>query len=173
MKTTPPTDANAVRWPKAQFCEVFGVSEAQLERHFQAGCPHEKQGRRVFVPMPGGRIWYHNFLIEKGKKQGTPSGIESARQREAEARTELVEIELAEKRRDLMHVDDYDRMVGDAFARVDARLQSLAPRLAGVVLGAQSIQEAQARIDPLVQEARDELRAADDIPRADDDEVAA
>lgn len=164
----------AEKMAKADFCATFGVSEAQLERYFQQGCPHEKNGRRIFVPMPAGRVWLHNYLVEKGKRQAAPTSIDDARRRRAAAEAELAELELAEKRAELMTVSDFTKIVAEGFGRARARLQNLAPRAAAVSFGAQSIPEAQARIEPLVVEVLDELRAADDVPvepEADEDEA--
>lgn len=156
---------------KRQFAETFGVSEAQLERFFQSGMPHEKtSSRKIAIPMPDGRIWFHKHLVEKGKRQAAPKDIDEAKQRKMAAEAELAELELAKARDELMTVDQYERVVADAMARADARLQTLPPRLAGVVLGATTIQDAQARIAPLVEEVRDELRKADDVPAVQDDD---
>lgn len=152
---------------KAAFCATHGVSESQLERLFQQGMPHEKRGRRIDIPVPQGRVWYHAYLVEKGRRQAAPKNIDDAKMRKMDAEAELAELELAKARDELMTVAQYDRAVLDAYSRVDVRLQSLSPRLAGAVLGAATIQEAQARIDPLIEEARTELRQADDVPSPD------
>lgn len=164
---------------KSMFAATFGVSESQLERLFQQGMPHAKKGRRIEIPMPAGRVWYHTHLVDKGKRQAAPRDMDEARRRKMAAEAELAELELAKARDELMTVEAFDRAVLDAFSRVDVRLQNLASRLAGAVLGAQTIQESQARIDPLVEEAREELRRADDVPPTpeddddDDDDVGA
>lgn len=156
---------------KRQFAETFGVSEAQLERLFQAGMPHEKtSSRKIAIPMPAGRVWYHTYLVEKGKRQAAPKSLDDAKLRKLGAEAELAELELAKARDELMTADQYESAITDAFSRVDAKLQSLAARLAGPVLGATTIQEAQARIAPLVEEARDELRKATDVPAVPEDE---
>lgn len=159
--------------PKSEFASMFGMSEKQLERYCQEGMPHKKRGTRVFIVMPEGRVWYHKHLVAKGEKKGAPTDVSAMEKRELGAKVEKAEIELARLRGQLMTVADYDRVVGDAMARCAARLKNLPPRIAGVVLGATSIQEAQARVEPLVREVMDELRAADDVPTSDGEEDAA
>jgi hypothetical protein len=155
---------------KRAFAETYGVSEAQLERLFQQGLPHAKRStRKVAIPMPEGRIWYHNYLVEKGKRAAAPKDIDEAKHRKMAAEAELAEIELEKAREELMTVAEFEKAIGDAFSRVRARLTNLAPRLAGVVLGAGTVQEAQARAEPLVREAMEELRAADDVPAVDEE----
>lgn len=157
---------------KRQFAETFGVSEAQLERLFQQGMPHAKKStRNVVIPMPDGRVWYHAYLIEKGKRQAAPKDIDEAKRRKMAAEAELAELEVARARGELMTTETYALRFADACARVDARLVNLPPRLAGVVVGVESVTEALARIEPLVEEARDELRRGEDVPLAADDDL--
>jgi len=160
--------------PKSEFATLFGMSEKQLERYCQLGMPHRKKSGRVFIAMPEGRVWYHKHLEQKGESKAKPKGDRSAYiDRQAAAAAEMAEIELAKARAELMTVADFERLLGDAFARVRARLTNLPPRIAGIVLGAKTIQEAQARVEPLVREAMEELRRADDVPAGDDGEDAA
>ncbi len=161
---------------KRQFADTYGVSESQLERLFQQGMPHAKtSARKIAIPMPSGRVWYHEYLIRKGRKQAAPTSIDDARRRKGAAEAELVELELAEKRGELMTVADFVKVTGEAFARARARLQNLASRAAAAAFGGQSVPECQARIEPLVLEVLDELRRADDVPiqQEEDDEDAA
>jgi hypothetical protein len=132
--------------------------------------PHRKSGRHVLFPMPEARVWYHKHLEAKGAKSAAPTDRSNSVDRRLAVEAEMAEIDLAKKRNELMKVDDFDRILSDAFGRVRARLINLAPRIAGIVLGATSIQDAQARIEPLVREAMEELRRADDVPTSDDDD---
>jgi hypothetical protein len=156
---------------KRHFAETYGVSESQLERLFQQGMPHEKQSsRKIAIPMPAGRVWYHDYLVDKGRRQAAPKDLDEAKQRKMAAEAELAELELSEKRGELMTVSDFAKITGEAFSRARARLQNLAPRVAAAAFGAPTIPEAQARIEPLVIEVLDELRRADDVPASADSE---
>jgi hypothetical protein len=99
----------ATKMSKAAFCATFGVSEKQLERHFQAGMPHEKKGRLVHVPMPSGRVWLHNYLEEKGKKSAQPKTIDEARLRNETAKAEMSELDLADRLAETMKVSEHER----------------------------------------------------------------
>lgn len=159
---------------KAVFCDLMGVSASQLERLFQQGLPHHKRGKRVYVAWPEGRHWYHAYLTDKGKRQAAPENVNEARRRIVLAEAEQAEIELARTRGDLMTVSEFERLISDAYARVRARLLNLPPRLAGVVVGAATKPEAQARIEPLVLEVLAELHGANDVPdpESEPDDVA-
>lgn len=159
---------------KRDFAETFGVSEAQLERLFQQGMPHAKKStRRVVIPMPAGRVWYHQHLVQKGRKEAAPKNIDEAKQRKAAAEAEMAELELAKVRGDTMLVEDHERMLGEAFGRARAKLLNLGPRAAGAAFGATTLQECQAKIEPIVTEIMEELCKADDVPDVaeDDDET--
>lgn len=158
---------------KREFAELFGRSEKQLERYFQAGMPHKKKGRDISIPMPEGRVWFLKHIVEQAKEEAKPTTRSASIDRQVAAQADLAELELAEKRDELMRVEDFERLLADAFSRVRARLTNLPPRIAGVVLGASSIQDAMARIEPLVREAMEELRSADDVPTMDDAEESA
>lgn len=156
---------------KSAFAVMFGISEAQLERHFQAGMPHEKAGRRVLIPMPAGRLWYHTFLVEKGKKAAAPRTIDEARLRKETAQAEMAELDLAERQRETMKVSDHEQLLADAFSRVSAKLTNLAARSAVASFGAATVEECEARIDPIVAEVREELRKAEDVPLSEPDDA--
>lgn len=169
------SERNKSGWlTKSEAADRLGVSEKTIERHCHEGMPHKKQGRAVFVKWPESRVWRDKWLIAQGEAKGRPKGKrDDFRDRQEAAAAEMAEIELAQMRRQLMTVADYEQLVGDAFARVRARLTNLPPRIAGIVLGSQTIQEAQGRIEPLVREAMEELRTADDVPGDDDEDAAA
>jgi len=161
---------------KKQFAATFGVSEAQLERYFQQGMPHEKKStRKVVIPMPAGRVWYHEHLVKKGERKAAPKTINDARLRKETAQAGMEELKLAREQGVTMRVEEHEKLLGEAFSRVRAKLLNLAPRAAGAAFGATTIQECQAKIEPLVIEIMEELCAADDVPddQLDDDDGVA
>lgn len=158
---------------KRAFAELFGLSEKQIERYCQAGMPHRKKGTKVSLPMPEAREWYKKHLVQKGREEAQPTDRSQSIDRQEAAAAAIAEIDLAKARNETMTVEEHVDLLADAFARVKSRLVNLPPRIAGVVLGAQTIQEAQARIEPVVREAMEELRRADDVPGTEDNEDAA
>lgn len=157
----------AEKMAKAAFCETFGVAEATIERLFQKGMPHEKNGRRIFVPMPAARVWYHEYLVEKGKKAAAPKSIDEARLRKETAVAEMAELDLADRQRETMKVADHERLLADAYSRVAAKLTILSARAAAASFGSATVEDAERRIEPIVEEVREELRKADDVPTDD------
>lgn len=150
---------------KRKFSETFGVSEAQLERLFQQGMPHAKtSSRKIAIPMPAGRVWYHEHLVQKGKRAASPSSVGEARLRKETAQAALEELKLSREQGVTMRVEDAEKTLGEAFSRVRAKLLNLSPRIAGAAFGAVTIQECQVKIEPLVVEIMEELCAATDVP---------
>jgi phage terminase Nu1 subunit (DNA packaging protein) len=161
----------AAELTKRAFAETFGVSEAQLERLFQQGMPHEKKSsRKVVIPMPSGRVWYHEYLVKKGEKRAAPSTIDEARLRKETAQAALEELKLAREQGVTMRVEEHEKLLGEAMMRVRAKLLNLGPRAAGAAFGATSLPECQAKIDPVVQEIMEELHQADDVPTFGDED---
>lgn len=152
------------RLSKPDFCGMFGLSESQLTRLFAQGMPHEKAAnRKVYVPMPTGRIWYHAYLEEKGRKAGAPKDFDEGRARKMMAEAELAELDLAKARAELMTLTDYTQAIEDTYTRVRAKLVNFPARAAPIVFGASSIQDAERRLRPICDETIDELRAAEDL----------
>lgn len=164
------SERNTAReWTKRQFCEVFGVSEAQLERYFQRGCPHKKKNsRKVVVPMPEGRIWYLDYVRELERKKAAPTSLDEIRKRKEGAQMQMEELKLAREQGKTMLVDEHEKLLADAFSRVRAKLLNFAPRAAGAASG-ETVQERQAQLEPLVVEIMEELCKADDVPSLESD----
>lgn len=162
---------------KAQLEVVTGYSSKQLTRWIQSSdIPHRREGNEVFFPWPAVRGWLHTYLEEKGRRAATgpvtKDAATQARAREDVARAELLEIDLAKARGELMKLTDFESRMADAFARVRARLANLAPRAAAAAFGADSVLDAQARIQPVIDEVFDELRQTDDVPTSDEESDA-
>lgn len=155
---------------KHDACSQWGLSPSQMERYFKEGMPHRREGqRKVWLPMPAALTWYVEKQKDIAKRQVSPTDYDDAKSRKMAAEAELAELELAKARDELMTRSDCERIVSDERVRVDARLQSLAPRLAGAVIGATSHNDALARVAPLIEECRDELRTAGPLDTEADD----
>lgn len=150
---------------KAQLEALTGYSAKQITRFVQTtDIPNERVGNELYFPWPQTRSWLNRYLEDKGKRAADPAVKDNPRQREDYARAELLEIDLAKARNAVMPVDHFVRLVTGSFGRVRAKLANLAPRAAAAGFGAETLQDAQARIQPVVDEIFDELRQTDDIP---------
>lgn len=151
----------AKRMTLTALAEMLDESPRTVETWPKLDMPvHRDAKGRIYVDPKEAIRWVRERDIERRP----PTDIEEARARKLSAEAELAEHELAKARNELMTVADYDRVVGDAFSRVDGKLLALASRLAGAVVGVQTPAEGHKRIEKLVEEIRDELRRGDDIP---------
>lgn len=156
---------------KAELGALTGYSPKQLTRFVQTtDIPHRRDGNELYFPWPGVRAWLFRYLEEKGKRAAAPVDSKDALTRTDVARAELMEIELAKARGELMKVDDFERILSDAFGRARARLANLAPRVAAATFGAESVQAAQALAQPVIDEVFEELRRTDDVPTTEEDD---
>ena len=156
------------RMAKADFCVQYGMSESQLERYFKQGMPHEKTGRKVFVPMPAGRNWYYEEIREQERRKLQPKTIDEARRRKESASAELEELKVAREKGRTMLVEDAVKEIASSYARVRAKLLNFAPRAAGAAFGSSSLQACRAKLEPLVIEILEELAHVDDDETQDE-----
>jgi len=155
---------------KAQFESLTGYSSKQITRWVQeTDIPHRRDGNELYFPWPGVRAWLFGYLEAKGKRSAAPESFDDARKRKEIAEAEMAEIELATARNELVRTADAEAWFADACARVRARMDSLGPRAAAAAFGAETVQEAQARIQPVVDEVYAELRKTDDVPDMGED----
>jgi len=132
-----------------------------------SGLPDRDGKRGREFQQPDCSINLRNREFERGKEEAKRSAavVDTGRTRHESARAELAELELAERRAQLVTVDGAEMWFASACHRVRARLIGLPSRLAPAILGARSVPEALARIEPLIHEVIEELRKGDDVPR--------
>ena len=99
--------------------------------------------------------WYINVLKEE-KKGGADSESE-VKLRHMEAKASLAEIQLAEKREDLLTVDDAVSTIADTMTTIKSTLMSLPSRLAPQVISGSNASEVEGIAKRIVNEALTEL----------------
>lgn len=143
------------------------LTPQQVSNLVRDGLPHERRGAGYVVVFPDAMAWYKARLREEGKRAAAPTTLSEARLRSETADAELKELELAERRGELMTVAQFEAAVGEAFARTRSKLLNLpaaaAMRVVGETLLART-QEAQALVDEVLRE----LVVAEDVPDAEE-----
>lgn len=163
---------------RAELAAFFGVAPAAVQGWVRRGCPvsARAKGRGVAARFSAPDVvrWREQQL-ERAAGVDSPGDTDSAkalRLRLLRARAEDVEHELAKRRDQLMTAEDFDRSVGAAFARVEARLRASVPRLAAAAVGVEALHEGLARMEPEVDAILRELAAGEDIPRESTDRAS-
>jgi phage terminase Nu1 subunit (DNA packaging protein) len=146
---------------KPEYARLLGLSRRQIDNLVADGCPRIKDGGTWKYPAAAVQ-WYIERKTGRNGKDG-PDPEKGARIRYEEARARNAELDVEERLRTLLKVEDWDRTLERAYTRVQARLLSFKSRLAPAVLGVTTIADAVQRIEPFIRELIDALRAGDDI----------
>lgn len=130
--------------------EDDGVLRAELD----------DKGRKAYPwPESNQRYWHNKIAEAKGDAGGDKEKRAAAELRQALVEAELAEIELAEKRKSVVSINDVERMVAEPLELVYASLKNLPARWGAMLVGCTSTPEVIARLKPAVAEVIDELRA--------------
>jgi len=159
---------------RRQTADVMGLT-AQAIGHLakEPGCPKESRDGRDFFVFPDFNRWYWHRKIEEARHSEEDSSYEVAQARREMAKAQQEELRLAQMRRELMTVQEWESTYLDASSRVRSHLIALPHRLAPYLVGCTTTAEAHRRIVPLVDEIVAELQSAEDIPLDDAEETAA
>lgn len=119
--------------------------------------PVRVEGTRVWVRDPDFFRWREQQLVKTAVEDAAPADFDEARARKVAAEAQKVELELAQMRGQLVTVADFEKVIGDVFDRVRARVVALPGRLAPLVVGHDSLAEVVAAIEPVVAEVLSDL----------------
>jgi hypothetical protein len=149
----------------AETVKRLGVARRQVENLINQGMPCEGTGNVRRIPWPEARAWRDQQFINLGKSygKGKGAGLEDSRARRAEADAELIEIELQERRGELMTLADGERAIGDAFARVRSKLLNM-PNAIGMRVTGETLPLRIQQAQSLVDEVMADLAHGDDVP---------
>jgi len=130
----------------------------------EPGCPKISRNSRDFFVFPDFNRWYWGRKIEEAKAGALPTSYLLAQARREMAKALQEELRLAQMKRELMTVDEFETLYADAMGRIRSRLLALPHRLAPVLVGCTTEGAAHARILPLVDELIAELQGGEDVP---------
>lgn len=95
------------------------------------GAPVRVDGTRVWVRAAEFLRWREKELVTQALKEAAPTvSLDEARTRKALAEAEMVEIEVARARGEVVSVEDSAKVLGTVLDRLTARLRALPVRLA-------------------------------------------
>jgi phage terminase Nu1 subunit (DNA packaging protein) len=150
-----------------EIAEILGVSPRHINNLVDEGLPHSSDGKRVKYDVALCVAWWVARKVEEVKAKAEPVNEWDAKARVDTLRADILELELGEKRRELMPVALHRKELVGAFQRVDARLMTFADKVARVVIGTRDWADGRTRVLPVVEELRGELYQADDVPLED------
>jgi len=157
-------------WITNAECAIrLALSTKQIAREVEAGMPHERDGNKLKFPWPDVRIWRDEHIREMAKAEMRPADKDDARKRREAAEADLAELKLSRERGEVLPVQDFEKLLENAFTRVRARLLAIPPKLGAYGVGHKNARDAQAALEPFVYEAMAELSEAGDVSFADED----
>lgn len=149
------------RLSNVDFADAVGLTRrATTYMSKEVGAPFDRRG----WIWPDCLRWYVQREAARTKRAADPTALLEAERRSAVARAIVDELKAAKDLGLTMTVEQYEAELRDAMFRMDAKLKSLLPRLAGASVGIKSPAEGMKRFAPLIEEVRGELRSADDVP---------
>jgi len=151
-----------VEMTQVEFAAVIGLTARAVANLRERGLPHRTEGRTILIPIPEAVRWYVTFKAA-ALVPPAPTSLEESRERHEAARAEMAELELAERRGELVAVKDHERMLSDAMARMRSKLRNLPYKAATQVTG-KTVDARKAQVRRLVDEVSQELYAAGDVP---------
>ncbi len=119
----------------------------------QEGCPHQIVNGRPRYVVAGVVAW----LEKRAEVRSRPEDFEEARKRKMGAEAELAELELAQKRGQLIPLEQHGQRLARILERIRARLIALPGTLASRLVAIETAAEAQAVVYAGVAEALEEL----------------
>lgn len=146
-----------------QMSEMMNVSPRWVQKLAAEGLPRAGRGKYDAVKVI---LWYVRYLQAALEKKAVPqgdgtfAGMKDERARSIRADAELKEMELAQKRRELVRVDDVARAAVDLVVLTKSRIMTVPARLAAEITGESSRIMVQARIEKALTDALSHL--ADD-----------
>lgn len=136
-----------------EMAEVLGLSTRQVANLEVLGMPTKsKAGKKLYPSTPGMR-WYIHYKVQAAQ----PADFEEARARKMSAEAELAELDLAQKRGQLIPLEQHGQRLARILERVRARLVAIPGTVAPRLLSLETAVEAQAVVAGAVAEALEEL----------------
>ena len=133
----------------AQLMKIMGVQRHTLTRFFQEGMPKYRHGKFY---LPDVIPWF----MERLKRGSGRSELDSARGDLYRAQTEHHELQMAQKRRELVPFDECQGALNEVTQLIIATMDALGPRLGGLLAGVDNPAEIEHIIEGEIRACREQ-----------------
>ena len=137
---------------KAKTAALFGVGLSTVDRWIRNGCPHSKNGR--FLELDSAKV-FEWVLYDMGQKLD----INQERAALAQKQRQKIELDMAERKRELIPADEILKTWARKITSARARLLSLPSKAAPHLAATNDQAEAEQIINDYVMEALHELES--------------
>lgn len=139
--------------------DEMDYSVRQLQEYAKRpGCPRRKRGASWEYEWPAFNRFVREAAVADAVERVKPADFEEARARKEAANAELAELDLAERRGQLVTREGARKAMASLCERVRARLVTLPPKVAPLVVGCDTVPQAQRELERAVEEVLAELR---------------
>jgi terminase small subunit / prophage DNA-packing protein len=146
---------------RSAVAEVFGVQVTTVDIWVRAGCPHWRQGRNVLFDSAAVSKWRIARALSDDPTPEDGPTLGDARRRHEAAKARLVEIELADRMKEVAPVDVLTRVIRQELGHVTDKLLALPerarPTFATVARDEEGADRMVRAFSELIREALDEL----------------
>lgn len=145
---------------KAELAEVLGISLPTVGQWVKEGLPAVSRGgngRAWEFDLAECVAWVRKRDVARATEVSDTSTMAEAELRHRRAQAAIQEIELAERRRQVVRVEDVSTMVADLVTSIRQRLRSTGGRLAPKLVGVEDGQQIRAAIDEEIDTALRDL----------------
>jgi len=155
-----PTPSDAWMVTQEQVAAWLGITPRHVRTLEAKGLPREsrKKASRGYH-WPSVLQWWIEYQVGVGTRSSDPSTLEDLEERKLRAGVELLELQVAETRRSLVHREVAEEVRQKAFAAVADHLAGIPERWAPHLLDAAGPRDVLRRIQPLAQAEIDALRS--------------
>lgn len=163
--TTPKVKGRLVN--KAELAKIFGVTVEAVGGWIRNGLPcvtRGSPGRPYEFDTAAVVEWREGRMEDRLSRETDVTTLDEARIRKMAADASLAEYDLAEKRGEVVPVNDAGEMVLDAFQRVRAKLTSIPSKIAPLVSSTNDPDECRSLLQGAILEALAELAVDDGGP---------
>ena len=156
---------------RTQLAAIFGVAATTVDAWVGRGCPFiarpTERGKGWKFNTAAVSAWRESQAFDRALEDRSDVDLAEARRRKAVADAELVELDLAERRGELLPVADSEAALIALASGVQRRLLAVPSKVAPLAHAAQSTQEAEALIRDAIYEALQDLADAGDAIAAE------
>jgi phage terminase Nu1 subunit (DNA packaging protein) len=140
-------------------------------RWLSKGMPSQGKGAAQRFPFPECLVWWGEQRERQGRESVRPAAIDEARMRLVSAEADLRELELGERRRELMTVAQYERVTAETYSQIRSQLKAIEARLPAMPGPWKTIEQRRQVIAKGLLELLEILYRANDIPEPEEVEA--
>lgn len=142
------------------------VTRQTVDRWLKAGCPYVTKadrdaGKEWELDLAAVVDWRKDREVEKAIGTASGATIDEAKRRKTAAEAELAELDLAERRGQVVAVAAVMKFFGDQVSSARARLLALPTKAAPLMVPITDVVEAREQLDAIVRECLNELSGYD------------